>query len=234
MVADMEDRVYHFVADLGPHLIDNCTTATLQPDMDIFHIQAYTQNLEDRKNQRRMERERDRSYGSAPLRFPGPRFDKSSYFGVSQSSRASGSQYRPASGQVRPPLPRCAQYGRQHAGQCRLGLGACYACGQPGHKMREWPTRVGVGIFQPTGSIAGSSSSIRPPGQGLQTPAGQGRGRSGASSSSGPQHRVYALAGRQDRESSPDVVTDDIMVYSPSEAEHADHLRAVLRVLRDR
>ncbi|XP_059292786.1 uncharacterized mitochondrial protein AtMg00860-like, partial [Lycium ferocissimum] len=58
-----------------------------------------------------------------------------------------------------------------------------------------------------------------------QIPAGRGRGRSGASNSSSPQSRIYALAGRQDRETSSDVVT---------EAEHTDHLRAVLRILRDR
>ncbi|XP_070014825.1 uncharacterized mitochondrial protein AtMg00860-like [Nicotiana sylvestris] len=67
------------------------------------------------------------------------------------------------------------------------------------------------------------------------------RGRVGASSSSSPQNRIYALAGRHDQESSPDVVTDlfvivfidDILVYSRSEDEHAKHLRTMLRVLQE-
>ncbi|XP_070040820.1 uncharacterized protein [Nicotiana tomentosiformis] len=46
-----------------------------------------------------------------------------------------------------------------------------------------------------------------PPRQGLQAPGSRGRGRSGASSSSDPQYRIYALADRQDHESSPNIVT---------------------------
>ncbi|XP_060212019.1 uncharacterized protein LOC132639596 [Lycium barbarum] len=137
--------------------------------MDISHIQAYAQNLEDRKHQRRTESERERDQGH----------------GAGQSFKASGSQYRLESSHMRPPLPRCAQCGKLHAGQCRRGSDACFACGQPGHVMRQYPMRGGVGIVQHTGSVAGSSSAVRPSGQGFQTPAGRGRGRSGASSLSG-------------------------------------------------
>ncbi|XP_059288150.1 uncharacterized protein LOC132041453 [Lycium ferocissimum] len=133
---------------------------------------------------------------SAPSRFLGQRFDRPSYFEVSQSYRSLGAPYRQESGQMRPPFPRCAQCGRLHAGQCRLGSGACYACGQAGHVIRECPSRGGVGIVQPIGFIASSSSSVRPSGQGSQTLAGRGRGRGGASSSSDPQKCIYALASR--------------------------------------
>lgn len=37
------------MGDLGSHLINECTTAYLNSNMDIAHIQAYAQNLEDRK-----------------------------------------------------------------------------------------------------------------------------------------------------------------------------------------
>ncbi|XP_060190602.1 uncharacterized protein LOC132619849 [Lycium barbarum] len=198
---------HRFVTVLGPHLIDECMTAALQLGMDISRIQAYAQNLEDRKHQRRTEREHDRGHRSAPPQFSGPRFDRSSYSGAGQSSKASGSQYKPESGQIRPPLPRCVQCGKLHAGQCRWGSDACYACGQPRHVMRQCSMTGGVGIIQSTRSIAGSSSVVRPSGRGSLTPAGRGKGRSETSSSSRPQHRVYALAGRQDHESSPDVVT---------------------------
>ncbi|XP_070042926.1 uncharacterized protein [Nicotiana tomentosiformis] len=42
----------------------------------------------------------------------------------------------------------------------------------------------------------------------------RGRGRGGASSSSGPQNRIYALAGRHDQESSPNIVIG-ILLVSP-------------------
>ncbi|XP_070041079.1 uncharacterized protein [Nicotiana tomentosiformis] len=67
-------------------------------------------------------------------------------------------------------------------------------------------------IAQPTGSVAGSSSSVHPSVQGSQEPMGHGRG--GAPSSSGPQNRIYELAGLQDHESSPDIVTGILTVSS--------------------
>ncbi|XP_070017940.1 uncharacterized mitochondrial protein AtMg00860-like [Nicotiana sylvestris] len=73
--------------------------------------------------------------------------------------------------------------------------------------MRDCSMRGDASIAQPTGSVAGSSSSVRPPKQSPQAPMSRGRGRGRASSSSSPQNCSYALAGRQDQESSPDVVT---------------------------
>ncbi|XP_070020165.1 uncharacterized protein [Nicotiana sylvestris] len=106
--------------------------------------------------------------------------------GSDQNFRALGSQYRGESNQMRPPLPRCAQSGKQHTGQYRMGLGVCYTCGYLGHIMRDCPMRGDASIAQPAGSVAGLSSSVRPPRQGLQAPMSSGRGRGGASSSSSP------------------------------------------------
>ena len=54
-----------------------------------------------------------------------------------------------------------------------------FFCGRQGHTMRECHLRGSAdGMAQPTGSVAGSSSSVamRPTGQGIQAPAGHGRG----------------------------------------------------------
>ncbi|XP_070046620.1 uncharacterized protein [Nicotiana tomentosiformis] len=80
--------------------------------------------------------------------------------------------------------------------------------------MRDCPTRHDASIAQLAGSVAGLSSSVRPPGQGSQAPISRGRGRGGAFSSSGPHNRIYALVGRQDQESSPYVVTGILSVFS--------------------
>ena len=85
--------------------------------------------------------------------------------------------------------------------------------------MRECHLRGSAGgMAQPTGSVAGSSSSVamRPTGQGIQAPAGRGRGRGGASSSSGPSNRIYALTNRQDQEASPNVITGILSLFSRS------------------
>ncbi|XP_070046352.1 uncharacterized protein [Nicotiana tomentosiformis] len=49
IVAEMSDQVHRFVVGLGQHQINECFTATLLDSMDISRIEAYDQNLEDRK-----------------------------------------------------------------------------------------------------------------------------------------------------------------------------------------
>ena len=83
--------------------------------------------------------------------------------------------------------------------------------------MRECHLRGSAGgMAQPTGSVTGSSSSVamRPIGQGIQAPAGRGRERGGASSSSDPFNRIYALTSRQDQEASPNVITGILLLFS--------------------
>ncbi|XP_059277943.1 uncharacterized protein LOC132032193 [Lycium ferocissimum] len=63
VVVEMEDRVYRFVCGWGSHLINDCMTAFLQIGMDISCIQAYAQNLEECKQQRRAAYEHDRGQG---------------------------------------------------------------------------------------------------------------------------------------------------------------------------
>ncbi|XP_019224966.1 PREDICTED: uncharacterized protein LOC109206585 [Nicotiana attenuata] len=94
---------------------------TLRLDMNISRIQAYAQGVKERKQKQRMNPEHDRAQN--------------------KRARALGPQYRGESSQIWPPLPRCAQCGKQHAGQCRMGLGVCYTCGYPGHVMRDYPMR---------------------------------------------------------------------------------------------
>ncbi|XP_060170070.1 uncharacterized protein LOC132600738 [Lycium barbarum] len=237
MIADRGDHVHRFVSGLGPHLIKECLTASLQDGMTIARIQAHAQNLEEQYQLRREERYSDRgsrkrgrssgtrseyrggqaqeqsrysgqSAASAPPRFVDKGFDRSTYSGADQGTRASGSQYRADSSRVMPPPPRCPQCGRPHSGECRAGTRACYTCGRVGHLMRDCPLRNEGDQTQPAGSAIGSSPSVRPPGQASQAPAGRGRGRGGAPSSAGPPHRLYALTGRQDPEPSADAATD--------------------------
>ncbi|XP_070054146.1 uncharacterized protein [Nicotiana tomentosiformis] len=156
--------------------------------MDIYRIQAYAQGVKERKQKQRMDREHDRAQNkrarssgpsgefrggqrqqylrylahlsaSVPPQVGGKRFDRSIYSGSGQNFRASGSQYRGESSQMRSPLPRCAQCGKQHVGQYHIGLGVCYTCGYPGHVMRDCPTRGDASIAPPAGSVAGFTST---------------------------------------------------------------------------
>ena len=103
-----------------------------------------------------------------------------------------------------------------HFGRCRQGSTGCYSCGQEGHGWRNCPTIGQGGTGQSTRSTVGSSSSAQSIGRRPHTSArrGRGGGRERASSSGSGQNRTYSLTGRQDSESSPDVVTGTLIVCS--------------------
>ncbi|XP_060172534.1 uncharacterized protein LOC132638573 [Lycium barbarum] len=236
MIADRGDHVHRFVSGLGPHLVKECLTASLQDGMTITRIQAHAQNLEEQYQPRREERYPDRGsrkrgrfsrtrseyrggqtqgqfgYSDQPVASAPPRvadrgFDRPADSGAGQSTRAPGYQYRDDSSRMMPPPPRCTRCGRPHSGQCYRDTGACYACGRADHLMRDCPLRNEGGRTQPAGSAIGSSSTVRPRGQISQAPTGRGRGRGGAPSLAGPPHRIYALTGRQDPEPPADAAT---------------------------
>nr|XP_009800080.1 PREDICTED: uncharacterized protein LOC104246043 [Nicotiana sylvestris] len=187
IVVEMSDRVHQFVVELGSHLINECFTTALLDSMDISHIQAYVQNLEDQKwkqYENRDEGQRKKARSSRqPEDFPGDPMPPYPIDSIRQmSSRISGFQNQRDSVQMRAPPPRCSQCGRAHSGQCHQGS-------------------------NPTRSITVSSSLVRPLERGPLTSTGRGRGRDGASSSSDSHNRIYALAGHQDPEATPDDVS---------------------------
>ena len=65
-----------------------------------------------------------------------------------------------------------------------------------------------------TGSAVASSSSAPSSSRGPQSSAGRGSGRGRGSGSGAGPNRMYALAGRQDSEASPDVVTGTLSIFS--------------------
>nr|XP_009799385.1 PREDICTED: uncharacterized protein LOC104245475 [Nicotiana sylvestris] len=204
IVADMRDRVHQFVSGLEAHLINECTTDSLNQGMDIACIQAYVQGLEDRKRQQRANREHDRGQ------------QKRVWF-AGQSSRTPGPQFRGEFSQMRPQFPRCDRCDRNHFGPCRQGFDACYACGQQGHIMRHCPITGGGGMAQPAASAWASSSSVRRPRQSIQTSAGRGRGRFGASGSRDPGSTLSYIslfvASKWDRE--PELLHKSFEVSTP-------------------
>ncbi|XP_055835112.1 uncharacterized protein LOC129903586 [Solanum dulcamara] len=166
MVADMGDCVHRFVSGLGPHLVKECLTASLQDGMTIAHIQAHAQNLEEQHQPQRGERYSDggQSAANTPPRFVDRRFDHPTYSGPEQGSKVSGSQHRADFNKIGQPPLRCPRCGRLHAGRCYLDTGACFACGRTDHLMRDCLLRYEGDRAEPVGSAVGSSLTVRPPG----------------------------------------------------------------------
>ncbi|XP_070039445.1 uncharacterized protein [Nicotiana tomentosiformis] len=49
IVSKMEDRVHRFVMGLESHILNDCMSVSLQSGIDISHIQAYAQGVEEYK-----------------------------------------------------------------------------------------------------------------------------------------------------------------------------------------
>ena len=57
----------------------------------------------------------------------------------SQGAQPSQGSVRPQTGSSKGPKPECAQCGKNHYGECRLGTDSCFKCGKPGHFAIECP-----------------------------------------------------------------------------------------------
>nr|XP_009795493.1 PREDICTED: uncharacterized protein LOC104242170 [Nicotiana sylvestris] len=212
IVAEISDRVHRFVVGLGPHLINECFTAAL---LDDRKRQQYENRDEGQHKKARSPRQPEDFLGDfmppypvdsvrqlQRLHYEGFVYSESSYI-----SRISGFQNRRDSAQMRAAPPRCSQFGKAHSGQCRRGYNVCYTSRDPSHYMRDCRMKDRKGMAQPTRSITVSSSSARPLEQGPQASTVRGRGRGGTSSSGGSQNCMYAFAGHQDPEATPDEVS---------------------------
>ena len=85
---------------------------------------------------------------------------------------------RPQTGSSKGPKPECAQCGKNHYGECKLGTDSCFKCGQPEHFAIECPQIV-----------SGSGSGVGQTGQ-RQFSAGRGQGQSQREAPGRP-HYIY-------------------------------------------
>ena len=85
--------------------------------------------------------------------------------------------------------PTCGKSGKKHCGGCLKGTNNCFSCGKNGHKMRYFPNLK-------------------------SQDKGSGQSQASGSSDDQKKNRFYALHSRGKQETSLDVVTSMIKIFT--------------------
>ena len=122
-------------------------------------------------------------------------------------------------------FPQCANCGKNHDGECRMGTFVCYTCGEPGHIKRNCPnSKENSGQFQkasipPAQDFRGTQGQRGVRGQTSGTDTGvnvQSRVAAGSQSSRPrAQARVFAMT-QQEAAATPEVITGMLSIFGRS------------------
>ncbi|KAH0650287.1 hypothetical protein KY284_030199 [Solanum tuberosum] len=186
----------------APHMIDNsraqmnkflygvsnlvkteCKNAMLLENMNISRLMTHAQHVE------------------APA--PSSASVPSSKFRNDQKGRASGSKSQGSVSGTRT-YPTCPKCGKNHPSECLAGKEECFGCGQPGHKLKDFPSKQGQ---EGNNSRSQSTTSAAP--AGLLTQQGNSSGTGGGQR----QNRLYALQAPLDKKDSLNVVTGTLQAF---------------------
>ncbi|KAA0053247.1 DNA/RNA polymerases superfamily protein [Cucumis melo var. makuwa] len=156
---------------------------------------------QDFKNRSGGEASRNMSYGSV--------FQRQSQIIPSQPIRSTV-RSQPGQESIASIVRRtqCTSCGRNHRGQCLVGAGVCYQCGQPGHFKKDCPQlNMTVQGDQGVGSQTVEQSRVSV----VPTEGTSGARQKGVVGRPRQQGKVYAMT-QQEVEDAPDVITGTILI----------------------
>ncbi|KAH0669578.1 hypothetical protein KY285_023739 [Solanum tuberosum] len=189
LVADSRSRMNKFVMSVSDLVSEGCQSAMRIVDMDLSRLMTYAEQMEEEKLRKRRGHKAKRA--RLENRFPkGARFHQGR--GNPHVNRGFAINVpRPQGGGEVGSMDVCPKCGRKHGGPCMKGSGACFECGEVGHKRFECP------------KIRNKVRSAN------TTPLGRGASQSGAPR----DNRFYTLHGRQGVNETPDVVTGMLQIF---------------------
>jgi len=181
IIANPRAKMSQFMSGLNDTLVNACRSAMLNTEMDIARLMTHMEEVEGQnmKEQRIREFKRARHEGNYAK-------GRGSQDG-GQRANAPFQEKGKQKVDKNQGVPPCVKCGKNHKGECRLGLNVCYRCGQPGHHSYE--CRVKKEDLQIQGAPKGQAAP--------NTIGGQAQ----------RNNRFYALKGKQVVEETPDIVT---------------------------